>query len=298
MTAGNLNLRGAAAALGLCALWGGVAPTVKIAVTGMPPLAAAAARFAIGLLALWLWCRLQAVPIHLPRGARLAVFLYSLVFVGQIACVNQGVAWSLASHVVVLVNTSPLFVALLAHFFLTYDRLSFRKLAGLAVAFAGVAYLFLSKAPEGASVAGDFLGLFSGFLLAVLHVTSKRLVARVSPVQLVLHQFLWGVPIFVILSALLEPHSYRITLPVALALLYQGIGVAAFCFVSWLRLLQRFPASQLASVQFTIPVFGVILSHWLLGEPLTASLLVALPAVALGIWLVSRGGAREVGVGG
>lgn len=289
---GNLTLGGAAAAVGLCALWGGVAPTVKIAVTGLPPLAAAAARFAVGLLALWFWCRMQALPMSLPAGARRSVFLYSLVFVGQIACVNQGIAWSLASHVVVLVNTSPLFVALLAHYFLKHDRLSLRKVLGLTIAFSGVAYLFLAEAPAGASSAGDLLGLASGFLLAVLHVTSKRLVATVGPVQLVIHQFLWAVPIFAALSYLLEPHVYAVTLPVTAAVLYQGIGVAAFCFVSWLRLLQRFPASQLASVQFTIPVFGVLLSYWLLGEPLTASLLLALPAVALGIWLVSQGGRR------
>ena len=38
---------------------------------------------------------------------------------------------------------------------------------------------------------------------------------------------------------------------------------------------------------------GVAFGGWLLGEPLTSGLLVALVAVAFGIWLVNRNGARK-----
>jgi drug/metabolite transporter (DMT)-like permease len=64
--------------------------------------------------------------------------------------------------------------------------------------------------------------------------------------------------------------------------------VAFFSYLIWFWLLQRYPASGLASFSFWTPLFGV-LAGWLLpGERLTGHLGAAAALVAVGIYLVNR----------
>ena len=288
---------GALLTLLLCAFWGGVSPTIKIAVTAVPPVAVAFWRFLLGLACVWIWCRFKGIPYLLPRGSRLPVLGFALVFAAQIAFINIGTQLTLASYAVVLLSTSPLFVAVMAHWLFPHDRLTRGRVIGLALAFAGVAVLFLGETSQMGSFAGNALALLSGLLLAVLQVTSKRLVRGLSPFQVVFWEFGFGLPLFGVMSVLFEPAAGPITLPVAASIVYQGLVVAGFCFVTWLTLLSRYSATAMSSFQFSIPVFGVLLSRFLLDEPWSLQLLVSLPLVALGILLVTRSRQGVPGLG-
>jgi drug/metabolite transporter (DMT)-like permease len=272
----------------LCAFWGGISPTIKIAVTAVPPLAVAFWRFLIGLVCVWIWCRSNGIPYLVPRASLLPVIGFSMIFTAQIAFINIGTQMTLASYSAVLLNTSPLFVAVMAHWILPNDRLSSRRVIGLVLAFSGVAVLFLGRSGSTGSLPGNALCLLSGFLLGSLQITGKRLLRDLSPFQVVFWEFAFALPVFGILSLLLEPDAGPITLAVAGSIVYQGLVVAGICFVAWLVLLRRYSATGLSSFQFSIPVFGVLLSRFLLGEPWSAQLLVALPLVAVGILLVTR----------
>ena len=52
------------------------------------------------------------------------------------------------------------------------------------------------------------------------------------------------------------------------AVLYQGVVVAGFCFVAWTTVLKKYSPSKLTVLFFTTPLFGVLLSHLLLGDEL------------------------------
>jgi drug/metabolite transporter (DMT)-like permease len=292
-----IPLTGALLTLLLCAFWGGLSPTIKIAVTAVPPIAVAFWRFLLGLVCVWIWCRFNGIPYLLPKGSRLPVFGFAVVFTAQIAFINIGTQLTLASYAVVLLSTSPLFVAVMAHWLFPLDRLTTGRVIGLTLAFAGVSVLFLGETGEMGSLTGNALALLSGLLLAVLLVTSKRLVRGLSPFQIVFWEFGFGLPLFGLMSLLFEPAAGPITLPVAASIVYQGLVVAAFCFVTWLTLLSRYSATAMSSFQFSIPVFGVLLSRFLLDEPWSLQLLVALPLVALGILLVTRSRQRPSGLG-
>jgi drug/metabolite transporter (DMT)-like permease len=189
---------------------------------------------------------------------------------------------------VILLNCSPLFVALLAHWLIPNDRLTFRKVFGLIAAFSGVAVIFLVSIPERDVLIGNLLVLLGGFLLGVIQVYSKFLLRRLNALQIVFWEFAYGVSCFISLSLALESNErFQLTSIVICSVLYQGLVVAGFGFVTWTYLLQRFPASQLASFQFSIPVFGVALGWLLLGEVLTGRLMAGATLVAIGIFVVS-----------
>ncbi len=283
----TIGLRAASFALFLCLFWGGLTPGLKIALEGVPPIAVAGWRFLLGLIVIWLWAVAKRVTLRLPRGQWLPLLIFALIFVVQIGAINIGTQKTSANYAVILLSTSPLFVAVLAHLFLHGDRLSLRKLAGLLLAFLGVASIFLETPPIREMLMGNLLSVLSGFLLAIIYVYGKFLLRTLTAIQIVFWEMTFGVPLFFILSALLEPSERHVTVPVALSIFYQGALVAGFCFVSWMKLLKRHPASKLTAFQFSIPVFGVILSWLLLGEPITLRLVLGVAGVAAGIILVS-----------
>lgn len=79
---------------------------------------------------------------------------------------------------------------------------------------------------------------------------------------------------------------FNITPTVVLALLYQGLVTAAFGFVAWNQLLQRYGAVALHSFIFIMPVSGVILGGALLSEPITLKILLALLLICLGLLVI------------
>ena len=81
---------------------------------------------------------------------------------------------------------------------------------------------------------------------------------------------------------------YRVSLPIVSALLYQGIIVAGFCFITWISLLRHFSASRLSAFGFLTPVFGVFLSSLLLFEKLSLGLLMSMILVGAGIIFVNQ----------
>jgi len=264
---------------------------MKIALEGVPPIAVAGWRFLIGLIVIWLWAALRQIPLRLPRNHWLQLLVFGLIFVVQISATNIGIQKTSANYAVILLNTFPIFVAILAHLFLPGDRLSLRKIAGLLLAFLGVAFVFLDTPPVREILVGNLFCLVSGFLLAVIQVYGKFLLRSLTAIQIVFWEIVIGVPFFFILSGIFEPSERNVTFAVALSILYQGAVVAGFCFVSWMQLLKRYPASKLTALSFSIPVFGVVLSWAILGEPITLRLLLGVAGVAAGIFLVS--GARS-----
>jgi drug/metabolite transporter (DMT)-like permease len=72
------------------------------------------------------------------------------------------------------------------------------------------------------------------------------------------------------------------------ALGYQIVVVAFASYLIWFWLLQRYPASGLASFSFWTPIFGVVAGWLVLGDPLTGRLGVSAFLIALGIYLVNR----------
>ena len=141
---------------------------------------------------------------------------------------------------------------------------------------------------------GNPLMLVSSFLLALRIVYTQRMVRRVGAYRPVIWQMVLSLPGFLALALafeepLLQPLSYE---PV-LAILYQAIVVAGFCFVSWTSLLRIYSAGNLAMYTFSVPIFGIFLAAALFDEQITGRLLAGAVAVAAGIAIVTKVRVRE-----
>ncbi|WP_347402721.1 EamA family transporter [Pseudomonas protegens] len=92
-----------------------------------------------------------------------------------------------------------------------------------------------------------------------------------------------------LLIAVLSGQVTQVSLtPVAVAsVLFQGLVVSFFSYLTWFWLLRRYLAANLAVFSFMTPMFGVTFGVLLLGEPLSLNFVLGALLVLLGITFVS-----------
>lgn len=279
-------------------LWGANPTALKIALGGLPslspegfpPIGAAGLRFAIAAVGVWVWCALAHIRRWPLQEEWAWLFALAGFFVCQIATFSLGVYWGTASHSIVILHTYPFFVVALAHFLLPGDKASAGKVAGLVVAFAGVAALFMAEWGrwQGTQALGDAVQLLSSFLLATQIVFTKRALERVSPDRVVLWQMALGALVFLVYSrsfedlAAVRPGAWSIG-----AVVFQGVIIGTVCFLIWTWLIRHYAASRVAVFGFIAPIVGVFLSTVVLQEPFTPILLFSAAMVGAGIVLAN-----------
>lgn len=280
----------------LAMLWGGNAVSLKIGLQEFSPFASAGLRFTIGLILIASWASANNISIKPQRHELLRLFLSALLFITQIAALNVGADFTRAGRTAVMTNTYPLFVALIAHFVVPGDQMTRRKALGLAFAFGGICFVFRDNFVGGTRefLVGDLLTLLGGFLLGLLIVVTNRLIQNINTYCVLVSQMVIGVPAFFTLSAIFEGKAgYGFSFPALFAILYQGAGIAGFCFVAWTLLLKDYPPSRLSVFFFTTPLWGILLSNLLIGEPITVGLTIGAALVALGIYTINRSPKRQ-----
>jgi drug/metabolite transporter (DMT)-like permease len=75
--------------------------------------------------------------------------------------------------------------------------------------------------------------------------------------------------------------------PQWIAGIYLGVGGGALAFILWVMALQRATPTRVASTMTVNPVAAGLLAALLVGEPITANLIVGLVAVFAGIWIAT-----------
>jgi drug/metabolite transporter (DMT)-like permease len=287
-----LDLGAIALTLFMSSIWGGNTIAVKLGLEDAPPMRLAWMRFLLAGGSVFVWARISKAPLRVERGERYILAVIGVLFVIQIAMFNWGTYLTTAGHVGVLLNVYPVHVIVLAHFFVPDDRLTARRFFAVLAAYAGAVLVFVPQVHGiRATLLGDLIISASGVVLAVRTIILNRALRRVNQTKLLLDQVVLGVPAFFLLDLLTEGHiPTHYTGRLGLSLLYQGILSSGFNFIVNLWLLKQYQPSALAPFFLSTPIFGVLLSWWILGEPLTPYLFAGAILVAVGIGVGSLRG--------
>jgi drug/metabolite transporter (DMT)-like permease len=278
----------------LSALWGGNTVAIKLGLLDAPPLALAWMRFVLGGLCVVAWGWWTRAPFTLRPGELGPLVGLATLFTTQLGLLNVGTWLSTAGHAAVLVNSYPVHIVLVAHFFVPGDRLTPAKLGGVLLGYGGAVLLFADqlltlRLAEPRILAGDVILALSALLLGIRHVVLNRQLQFIHPVKPLLAQVILGTPLFVALSAAFEPQIFHATPRLAGSLFYQGIVIAGFNFIALTWVLKHYRPSAIAAFSLTTPLFGVLATAAFLDEPITWTLGVSAGLVAGGIALASLG---------
>jgi drug/metabolite transporter (DMT)-like permease len=286
-----LNLKAILAILILTLLWGFNYSAIKYSNEGISPVFACAIRSLIASICGAIYClrkgeKLFHTDIRLFHG-----IVVGLLFGVEFACIYFGMLYTDSARSVVFVYLSPFVVAVGAHFFLKGDRLTLLKTLGLVIAFTGILFVFYGK-PKTAKpnmLIGDLLEITAGILWGATTLYIKRFMAgKVQPIHTFLYQLFFSIPILFGVSLILEPNwIYRIDPLILTSIFYQSVIVAFISYLIWFKLIHQYSVSRLSAFTFFTPIFGVLSGILFLGEEFTFSLMVGLPMVSVGIFVVN-----------
>ncbi|MFT4285875.1 MAG: DMT family transporter [Protaetiibacter sp.] len=189
-----------------------------------------------------------------------------------------------------LVATVPLVAAIIA--VLRGDRSVLRplRILGLVVGFAGVAVIVggpgLVNGVDGVVAVGEVL------LVAVLYAIAPFIIAtKLSDVPSLgsITLALGAVGLFYLPFALLTQHEVP-TVRSTVSLVGLAVLCTAVAFIAFFALIEEVGPARAPLFTYVNPVVAIALGALLLGEQLTAGLLIGFPLVILGCWLAATGG--------
>jgi drug/metabolite transporter (DMT)-like permease len=262
---------------------------IKVTAGGFSPVFQAGLRSAGAVIVLLIWMKLRRVSFHVPRNALLPGVLSGCLFTVEFMCIYNALDITTVSRASVIFYSMPVWLALMAHFLLPAERMTQKKVMGLAMAMAGVALALSDRQGGTVSLAGDLLALLAAVCWAGIALCVRLTpLAQVPPAPQLVFQVIVSAPILLLVAPFFGPLTRDIA-PIHIAgLLFQIVAVASLGYLVWFWLLKIYPASSVASFSFLSPVASVFLGWLLLSEQASGAVYGALVLVAGGIFLINR----------
>ena len=289
----SMDAAGAAALVAISLLFGINQVFIKVVNDALQPVFSAGLRSALALVVVLAWALWRGRPLGLRDGSLIPGLFTGLLFATEFLFLFVALDYTTVARVSIFFYSMPVWMTLGAHLLIPGERITPARSLGLALAMAGVVLAMAArKAGDPAdhgSLLGDLLTTFAAMCWAGIGLTARTTrLARASSEMVLLYQLAVSAAILLPLSLAFGP-LIRAPEPWHWAVFaVMVVGVAGVGFLAWFRILQIYPAAQMASYAFLTPVFGVAFGWLLLGERVGPALLAALALVSAGIVLINR----------
>ena len=272
-------------------LWGIPYALTKISLETIPPVTLTAARVSLAAITLWIISAALGRKLPLRPGSVARLFVqgcvtcvvpYTFIALGQ-----QSVSSALAA---ILNSTTPLFVYLISVTWTHHERMSLQRVSGAMVGLMGVVLIAGASALLG--LGRDSVGqaaIVLATLSSAVGVVHGRRFADLPP-EAVAAGMLTCAALVLVPSCLLVEAPYHTvpSLRSVAALVANGVGVTAFGFVLYFRLIRTIGSMAASSTGYLKPAVSVLIGCVLLGEPFTWILGLGLFAVLCGVAAINE----------
>ncbi|MFL5149031.1 MAG: DMT family transporter [Microvirga sp.] len=270
----------------------GAAVATRYLIGGADPVTIAAIRFGGG--ALCLWPLALGLRVAWPGGRdRIAVAALGVVFFAVFfVFYNLALRYTTVARGTLALSMLPL-MTMAAGAALGIEALTRRKTVGVLIAIGGVAVALASgvaSAPAGAW-RGDLIMAAATLCMALYSVWSRPFVMRSSALGFLTAGMTAGAAALVVASALSGGAAQIAAFSAGawIASLYLAVAGGALAFFLWVYALKHASPTRVANTMTINPLVAGVGAALLLGEPLTANVLVGLVAVFAGIWVATGG---------
>jgi drug/metabolite transporter (DMT)-like permease len=273
-----------------CLLWSFAFIAGKVGVTYCPPLILLAARFSLaGLIILaisavrreaWEFSWRDILVFALLGLANNALYL-GLGYTGL-----QSVSAGLGG---LIVSANPVFTAGLAAIFVG-ERLTWRKVVGLLLGIAGVAFIVWHRMSVGTDSLHGILFTLASLVSIVAGTIAFKLFAPRGSLWIGngIQNLSAGIVLAPIALIFADVHDIVPNEKLVGAFLFLALGGSIFAYWLWFHLLKVCGATAASAYHFLMPPLGMLFAWMVLGEHVELRDLLGIVPVALGIYLVTR----------
>lgn len=295
MPAGAPASRGivATAIVAITLIWGTTWAVIRIGLEGIPPLTGVAVRFGLAAAVLYALARKWGVKLGGARYERRVWIANGLLsFSISYGVVYWAEQWVPSGLSAVLFATYPLFIGILAAFFLRDERMGARGIVGSLIGFVGVAVIFSEDLRALAGPGTLFAAVV--FLLAPLtsaggSVVVKRWGKGIHPLSVTIVPMAIASVLTGIVAAFVERgREIHLDAVSVGAVLYLAVFGSAVTFGVYYWLLQHYAATRLGLIAYVIPVVAVLIGTVFLDEPFTARIAAGGVLVLGGVAMAAR----------
>lgn len=282
----------------LAALWGPSFLFIKIAIEDFPPMTLVTIRLMVAAIVLYGILRLNGKS--LPRGWNfwkkffiMGLFANALPF----TLFSFGEQYADSGAASILNGTTPIFTVLIAHFFVSDERLSLPRLGGVLIGFIGILLIFFPDFQallRGHGLIGGMatVGLIVFILAAACYgiaIVYGRLQLRglpplVGPAAQLICSSAMILPVALIFEA---PFQLTPGLPAIGSALVLGFFGTAMAYLVYYKLIDSAGATFISLVTYLLPPIGVVLGVVFLGEQPGWHSLAGLTLIIMGVMVVN-----------
>ena len=203
-----------------------------------------------------------------------------------------GLNYTSVSHSSLIIGCAPILI-LIFSWGLRLESVSRRKIAGMALAFAGAAAVGAEQGgASGARLTGDVLTVLAGLGLALYTVFGKRLVGQASALRLSLLSNIAGgvmalpVAVWQIQRLARDGRMHAVGLEGWGAVIYMGVLASALAYILYFWALRYMTPARLGAVSYLQPIGATLLGLLLLGEPISLRVAIGGLLVIAGVYAI------------
>jgi len=274
----------------LSLIWASAFFNIKIATYSYGPLTIAFLRIFLGAMLIVIICFFKKIKIEaFSKDWYWFAIIGFVNLVIPFFLIAYGVQKIQSNFAAILMSTTPLSSAILAHFFTKTEKINFTKIVGVVVGFAGIVILFSDSLLINNEnffyalmiLVGSTFYVVGGIL--TLKISSKKNENLTSSI------LIWGsLIIFPIMIYYEQPWNFVPRLDSTISLIYLGVFPTGIAWLIRFHILKKNGLVFHSQVAYLIPIFGVILGYIFLKEVITFKVLIALIAVVVGFYFVRR----------
>ncbi len=270
--------------------WGLSFLAIKDVVRTVPVFTLLFLRFSVAAIILGIIGGIRG-ELRLPRRDLVTLAGLSLLSpIGYFLFETFGLAHTQPSHASVIIAVIPTVVFLIA-LYRHQERVTWKKVLGIAIAYAGIFLLvFSGRSEPGASLMGDLLILGAVFCAATRTVLLKDVLKCITPLQLTFYQFFFSLFLFGPLAMTDGLHWLTQATPkITLEILFLGIFCSAGAYLALHYALTHLSATQVASSANFIPIITLFAEITLMGTLMTLTKGLGTMATIIGVTLTQMG---------
>ena len=275
-------------------LWGATPAATRIAVEGIDPLTVGLMRTVTAALILFPLALLFKLPTPTDRQCWIDVLISGLTgFVGYTLLYTVGQKLTSTAHAALILASAPIFTGIIGAV-IERKWITRNWIIGAVIALLGEGILITSRTIEvaSASLSGDLLVLTSVIFVGTSYVVGGRSSSRIGSYATISWSLgfagLMLVPLLYWRLFVTHFAPLHASLTSWLAVFYLVVFTSIIGWAAWYGAIGRAGVAHITPIQFTQPVVSLLIAVAIVGETVTAPILLSVVVILTGLAITRK----------